>query len=105
MSFEVAAKQIKKTREEILLELKNSLETNNAIGIFLKDTRELVTTAVLSIEENAGEDYLVILMDEDLHGYPLQRNRILLSNIDRVIHFNISFDDPLFIKVRKKFNT
>ena len=103
MAFEVVNKQIKVNKEEILAELQYSLQTNHVIGIFLKDTHELVTTAVTFIEETPTDgDYTVSIMEQDLHGYPLDRNRFLLSNIDRVIHFNIAFDDPQYVKVRRK---
>jgi hypothetical protein len=103
MPFEDVNRQIKISKEEILAELQYSLENNNVIGIFLKDTHELITTAVTEIEENTLlDDYVIVLMDQDLHGYPLHRNRLLLNNIDRVIHFSISFDDPQYVKVRRK---
>jgi hypothetical protein len=103
MPFEVANNQIKITREDILAELQHSLHNNNVIAIFIKDNHELVTTAVTEILENSSEgDYLIRLMEEDLHGYPLERNQLWLSNIDRVIHFSIPFNDPQYVKVRRK---
>jgi hypothetical protein len=102
MPFEVASKQIKKTKEEILEELKRSLQKKNAIGICILETNDLITTAVVDIEEVADGDYLITLMDYDLHGFPLQKNRILLSGIQSVIRFNIPFDDPQYVKVRRK---
>jgi hypothetical protein len=103
MPFDVANNQIKISRQDILDELKHSQLRNNVIGIFLKDTHELITTAVTEIEETqAADDYIISLMEQDLHGYPLDRNRLLLSNIDRVIHFSIAYDDPQYVKVRRK---
>jgi hypothetical protein len=103
MPFEVANTQIKTTQDEIMAELQHSLQHNNVIGISLKDTHELLTTAVTEIVESKDVgDFIISLMAEDLHGYPVERNRLLLSNIDRVIHFSISFDDPLYVKVRRK---
>jgi hypothetical protein len=103
MPFDVASRQIKITKDEILAELQHSVKNNNAIGIFVKDTHELITTAVTGVSEyeTTGE-YIIKLMDQDLHGYPINRNQILLSNIDRVIHFDISYDDPQYVKVRRK---
>jgi hypothetical protein len=102
MPFEVINKQIKNSQEEILAELQSSLEKNNAIGIFLKDSHELITTAVTEIKTDPSGDFLIRLMDHDLHGFPLERTRIMLTNIDRVIHFNLPFDDPQFVKLRRK---
>jgi hypothetical protein len=103
MPFEVLNKQIKITRDDILAELNHSAQTKNAIGILLKDTHDLITTAVINIEENdAVGDYVIFLLDQDLHGYPVERTRLLLSNIEKVIHFNISFDDPQYVKERRK---
>jgi hypothetical protein len=102
MAFEIVNNQIKKTKEDILAELRNSVVKNNAIGIFIKDTNELVTTAVKNIEETSEGDFTIILQDQDLHGYPLERNRLQFSNIERVIHFSIGFDDPQYVKVRRK---
>jgi hypothetical protein len=102
MPFDVVNNQIKKSKEDILAELQYSREKNNAIGIFTKDTKELVTTAVTQIEESSEGDHLIVLRDQDLHGYPLERNRLLLSNIDRIIHFSIDYDDPQYVKVRRK---
>jgi hypothetical protein len=103
MPFEVANKQIKITKEEILAELQHSLQHNNVIAIFIKDSHDLLTTAVTAINENSSDgDYVISLMQQDLHGYPLERNQFLLSNIDRVIHFNIAFDDPQYVKERRK---
>jgi hypothetical protein len=102
MPFDVVNTQIKKTKEDILAELQYSRERNNAVGIFTKDTHELVTTAVTEIAENPEGDYLIILREQDLHGYPLERPRLLLSNIERIIHFDIDYDDPQYVKVRRK---
>jgi hypothetical protein len=100
--MDLVSHQIKKSRLDIIAELKSSVEKNNALGIFLKDTNELVTTAVMSVEETADGDFIIVLRDQDLHGYPLERNRLSLNNIDRVIHFSIGYDDPQYVKVRRK---
>jgi hypothetical protein len=103
MPFEVLNKQIKITRDDILAELNHSLQSKNAIGIFVKDTHDLITTAVIDIaEDQAIGDYVISLLDHDLHGYPVERTRLLLNNIDKVIHFSISFDDPQYVKERRK---
>jgi hypothetical protein len=102
MPFEVINRQIKNNPEDILAELRYSLETNNVIGIILKESHDLVTTAVAGIKEDTTGDYIVQLMDEDLHGYPIERNLLLLSAIERIIHFNISFNDPQYVKERRK---
>jgi hypothetical protein len=102
MPFEVVAKQIKNTRDEILAELHESIKKNNVIGILIKETKELITTAVIDIEEDPSGEVLIILMEQDLHGYPISKNPLLLSSIERVIHFNLSFDDPQYVKVRRK---
>ncbi|HYC86722.1 MAG TPA: hypothetical protein VEB86_15925 [Chryseosolibacter sp.] len=102
MPFEVVNTQIKNRKEEMLAELQFSREKNNAIGILTKDTHELVTTAVTEIAENSEGDYVIVLRDQDLHGHPVERTRLLLSNIERIIHFNISYDDPQYVKERRK---
>jgi hypothetical protein len=102
MPFEVISRQIKNTKEEILEELQASLQRKNAVGIFIKDTNELIPAAVTEIKTDPSGEFLIQLMDHDLHGYPLSRTQLLLSNIDRVIHFNVSFDDPQYVKVRIK---
>lgn len=103
MPFEIAQRQIKNTKADILEELRRSFAKKNAVGILIKDTNELITTAVIEIEGDVASDEVIIhLMDHDLHGYPLDRNILLLSNIERVIHFNILFDDPQYVMVRKK---
>jgi hypothetical protein len=103
MPFEVLNKQIKINTSDILEELRHSLEHQNVIGILVKDTHEMITTAITGIEPwGDSSDYIVQLLDQDLHGYPIDRTELLLSNIDRVIHFNISFDDPQYVKVRRK---
>jgi hypothetical protein len=101
MVFETAINQIKNTKEEIVLELQKSLQKNNVVGIFTKDTRELITTAVKSIEEIEGGETMIILEEIDLHGYAIERNSLRLSNIEKVIHFSIGFDDPQYVKVRR----
>ena len=86
----------------MLAELRYSVDTNNVIGIILKDTHELITTAVATVKEDTTGDHIVQLMDEDLHGYPIEKNLLLLSAIERIIHFNISFNDPQYVKERRK---
>ena len=102
MPFEVTTSQIKNNRDEILAELQYSLESKNVIGIILKETHELITTAVAALEEDATGDYIVQLMDQDLHGFPINSNVLLLSNIERIIHFSISFNDPQYVRERRK---
>jgi hypothetical protein len=100
---DVVKHQIKNTPVDILAELQRSVLKNNAVGIIVKDTKELITTAVVEIKTSEGaEDSTIILRDQDLHGYPLERKNLLLSNIDKVIHFNIAYDDPQYVKVRRK---
>src|SRR5687768_13693505 len=103
MPFDIANKQIKNTKDEILAELQHSLRNNNAIAILVRDTHELITTAVTGISADDSEgEFVIKLMDEDLHGYPLDRPLLLLSNIERIIHFDVAFDDPQYVKVRRK---
>ena len=103
MPFDIANRQIKNTKDEILAELQYSLRNNNAIAILVRDTHELITTAVVGITADDAEgEFVINLMDEDLHGYPLDRPRLLLSNIERIIHFDVAFDDPQYVKVRRK---
>jgi hypothetical protein len=103
MPLEVWNKQIKISKDDILAELRHSQEHHNVIGILVKDTHELITTAITGIEPwGDSNDYIVQLFDQDLHGYPVDRTELLLSNIDRIIHFNIPFDDPQYVKVRRK---
>src|ERR1700750_339586 len=65
MPFEVANRQIKITQEEIMAELQHSLQHNNVIGISLKDTHELLTTAVTEIKESKDVgDFVISLMTE-----------------------------------------
>lgn len=100
--FDAINNQIKKSSEDILSELQRSLQKSNVVGIFLKDTNELITTAVRNIEETGDGELMICLYDQDLHGYPVERTRVLFSNIERVIHFSIGFDDPQYVKVRRK---
>lgn len=102
MPFEAVDKQIKTATDDILTELQLSIEKNTVVGILLKDTREFITTAVSDIERLDNGDILITVMDEDLHGYPISRKKFYISNIDRTIHFNISFDDPQYVKERRK---
>jgi hypothetical protein len=102
MAFEVVSKQIKKTKPEILAVIKHSLEKNNAIGILIKSSNGLITTAIEDIEDDLSGDVIISLKQHDLHGYPLQRTRFMLSDIESVIHFNVPFDDPQYLKVRKR---
>lgn len=104
MAFDSVHKQIKTEKDAILSELQHSAETTTVVGIFLKESRELITTAVRSLEEQQSGDWMITLMEVDLHGYPIEDNRILLSNIDRVIPFNITFDDPMYTRERRKEN-
>src|SRR5687767_11250087 len=102
MPFEVVSKQIKKTKEEILGQLRYSLEKNNAIGIFIKNTNELLTTVVVNIEDEQDGDFVINLKQHDLHGFPLLKTSYLLSDIGSVISFNIPFDDPQYVKERRR---
>jgi hypothetical protein len=102
MPFEVTTSQIKNNREDMLVELQQSLESQNVIGIILKENHELITTAVAALKEDITGDYIIQLMDQDLHGFPVERNMLLLSQIERIIHFSISFDDPQYVKERRK---
>ncbi|MBT1704475.1 hypothetical protein [Chryseosolibacter indicus] len=102
MLFDAVKKQIKDTREEILGELNLSLQKRTAIGIFIKDSGDLITTAVVDIEESPTGDHVITLMKQDLHGYPVEQNPLHLSNIERVIRFNIPFDDPQYVIERRK---
>ncbi|MFZ6010658.1 MAG: hypothetical protein ACOYXT_09945 [Bacteroidota bacterium] len=102
MPFEIVLKQIKNTEQEILQELIQSLRRNNVIGILLKGSKELINTAVVKIEDDDRGQRWVILKQHDLHGSPLRRTRFPLSSIDRVIRFNIPFNDPRYRDKRKR---
>jgi hypothetical protein len=102
MPFEVTTSQIKNNKEDMLAELQHSLESNNVVGIIVRESHELITTAVAGLKEDTTGDYIVQLMDQDLHGFPIEPNMLLLSNIERIIHFSISFNDPQYVKERRK---
>ena len=103
MPLKVINDQIKISPNDILAELEASKQNNTAIGIILRDTRDLITTAVIAIKPHHSEgDFAIQLLDQDLHGYPIERTNLLLSEIERVIHFSISFDDPQYVKERRK---
>ena len=104
MAFDSVHKQIKTEKDAILSELRHSVEATTVVGIFLKESHELITTAVKSLREQQSGDWTITLMEVDLHGYPIDENQILLSNIERVIPFNITFDDPIYTRERRKEN-
>lgn len=102
MAFNTVHKQIKTTPEDILAELHKSLQTTTVVGIFLTDPPELITTAVKHISEHTDGSTQIELMPQDLHGYPVERNVIPMELIQRVISFNIPYDDPQYQKERRK---
>jgi len=103
MPIKVINEQIKISPNDILAELQASKQKNTAIGIIIKDTHELITTAVINIQPHHSEgEFAVQLLDQDLHGYPIEKTTLLLSEIERVIHFSISYDDPQYVKERRK---
>lgn len=94
--------QIKRNRGEILEALRRSLRNNTAIGITIRTSKDMFTTSVLDIENHIDGRVTIVFQPVDLHGYVLQRDSYPLDDIERVIHFNIPFDDPVFISVRRK---
>jgi hypothetical protein len=90
-----------KDQSEILQELTHSLNHTNVLGIFLKNEEEMTTTSVKAIDYT-DKGIIINLNDQDLHGYPIERTRIPLSEITSVIHFNTCFDDPVYVQIRMR---
>lgn len=87
--------------QQILDELVKSMTQKNVVGIFFKGETELVTTAVVNLIQT-DIDTLVQFKDTDLHGYELDKNPVLLSDIDSVIHFETLFDEPVYANIRQR---
>jgi hypothetical protein len=103
MTQEMGSLQKKKNQQEILEELSLSLQNTNVLGIFLKGEEEMITTAVVSIQDHA-DDKLIRFRDADLHGYKVPKNPVKLSDIRSVIHFNTKYDDPVYAQIRARKN-
>lgn len=102
MAFESVRKQIKTTPEDIFVALQQSADDQTVLGIFIKEPASLITTAVKNLSENTGGDIIVELMESDLHGYAIENPVVSLHNIDRIIAFNIRFNDPQYERERRK---
>lgn len=101
MSIEVTGLCVRRERQEILQELIHSIEKTNVLGISLKGQEDLITTAVVGLRDSATGDKIVTLRDYDLHGYPLSRSEVFLSEIKSVIPFKTLFNDPVYMKIRE----
>jgi hypothetical protein len=101
MATELSGLISKKTKPEILTELRKSSQNRNVLGIFIDGHEEMLTTAVTElIETNA--DPIVHFEKTDLHGYALEENPILLSKIRSVIPFNTLFNDAVYVRIRER---
>jgi hypothetical protein len=85
---------------EILPELLHSIERTNVVGLFVSSQEEMITTSVLKVSGDEKQTY-VYLQDHDLHGYPIEKNPILLSEIQKVIPFRTLFNDPVYVNIRQ----
>ncbi|HYG03572.1 MAG TPA: hypothetical protein VD927_14085 [Chryseosolibacter sp.] len=103
MEFDVPGLRSVREKNEIIVELENSRSENNVLGFFLRGEDELITTAVEEIN-GFGNDIHVQLKSLDLHGYPIGRNPVPLSEIRSVVHFNTKYDDPVYMKIRQRRN-
>jgi hypothetical protein len=99
--LELSGLTAKKDKNEILDELIQSAANHNVLGLFFDGAEEMITTSVLDITD-AGENKVVCFEKTDLHGYPLERNPVMLSEIRSVIHFNTRFQDPVYAAIRQR---
>jgi hypothetical protein len=101
MSFKVTAVKVEKNRMGVLTELIHSQHHTNVLGIILRGKKQLLTTAVRNIKDCGNNDKEVYFRETDLHGSPIYKNPVLLSEIEGVIHFNTLFDDPVYVRIRE----
>ncbi|MBT1703474.1 hypothetical protein [Chryseosolibacter indicus] len=96
--------RVKRDRNEILQELFESKEKTNVLGFYLKGEHKLITTAVVDIGFSEVSEPVIQLRECDLHGYPLFKSQIPLSEIDGVIRFNTLYNDPVYVRIREMKN-
>lgn len=92
---------VKKDRNEILLELFKSKEKTNVLGFYFNNEDKLITTVVKKISVTEFPEPVIYLNEFDLHGYPLAKHQFSLSDIKGVIPFNTLYDDPVYIRIRE----
>lgn len=101
MEMDVPGLRTIKDKGEMVSELLNSKIENNVLGLFIRGEEELLTTAVTDVID-AGDDKIVHLRTTDLHGYPVAKNPVLLSEIRSVVCFKTRYDDPVYLKIRQR---
>lgn len=102
MPAEVSGLTAKKGKSEILEELIHSAQKTNVLGLFIEGEEEMITTSVVQISETENNIKLIYLQPCDLHGYPIDRNPVLLTDIKSVIQFKTLFNDPVYVRIRKR---
>lgn len=102
MPAEVSGLIAKKGNNEILEELIHSVQKTNVLGLFIEGAEEMITTSVVQVTETEDGNKLIYFQSCDLHGYPLERNPVLLTDIKSVIHFKTLFNDPVYVRIRQR---
>lgn len=102
MGYEIMGLRARTNREEILAELFASQQRNNVVGLFFKDEDEMLTTSVRNIGDAENGDKFIHLQSSDLHGYPIKKTPVLLSEIKSLIPFKTLFDDAVYVRIRER---
>lgn len=86
---------IMKSRKDILKDILYSAQTGCVVKLNLKNSRNPVITAVDHVSDKS-----IVLKPTCLYGYPLEKRRISLLDIEEITRYKTHFDNPLFARLR-----
>lgn len=84
-----------KSRKDILKDILFSAQTGCVVKLKLKDIRNPVITSVERVSNKS-----ILLKPTCLYGYPLERRKITLLDIEGIKRYKTYFDHPLFARLR-----
>jgi hypothetical protein len=89
------------TRLDIEGMLMGSLAEGTAVGIKIKDKGEVIATAVKRLEIRKDGQKWVELKPFTLYGFPIAETRFPFERIEAVLSFSVSYNDPVYVRLRK----
>jgi hypothetical protein len=99
--IEFAVNRMKTELQEILAELRHSLENGTVVSIRTFQQNKPLLTVVEQLQDNA----CVVIRSASLYGHAIANTHIRVSDIRGVVRFRAHYEDPLFVRLREIRNT
>ena len=92
---------MRKSYEQILVDLFKSKSTGNVICLKIKGTEKPVLTSVEDVKANR----IIILNPVSVYGSPLEESVVHVEDVENCRVYSARYSDPIYVRIRELKNS